>query len=110
MIFLNRSYRRMRVMQNSFSFPRLEVLSRLVVGACLLIMIVLAVSLEAAHGVSVAHADSGQANFALQPVLYDPSEPATQAYFIFDNKPGIVIKSNVRVTNTGTARGSAILY
>ena len=61
-------------------------------------------------GFSVAHADGGQANFALQPVYYDPSQPLTKSYFIFDGTPGIVVKSQVRVTNTGTAKGSVALY
>jgi hypothetical protein len=80
------------------------------VGVCLLVMLVLGVSLTGILGFSIAHADGGQANFALKPVLYDPSNPVTQSYFVFDSKPGIVVKSSVRVTNTGTARGSVSLY
>jgi hypothetical protein len=80
------------------------------VGVCLLIMVILSVLLTGTLGSSIAHADSGQANFALQPVLFDPSNPLTESYFIFDSKPGTVITSRVRVTNSGTARGSAILY
>ena len=97
-------------MQNSCSFPRPGFFARLATGAFLLIIIVLGVSLEAALSFSIAHADSGAPNFALQPVVYDPSEPVTESYFVFDSKPGIVIKSRVRVTNTGTMRGSASLY
>jgi WxL Interacting Protein, host binding domain/WxL Interacting Protein, peptidoglycan binding domain len=97
-------------MQNSKIFSHSGFFARLAVGAFLLIVIALGVSLEAALGFSIAHADGGQANFGLQPVLYDPSNPLTESYFIFDSKPGIVIKSSVRVTNTGTARGSASLY
>lgn len=97
-------------MRNSFFFPRSGFFARLVVAICLLMMVVMGVSLEAALGFSIAHADSGQANFALQPVRYDPSDPVTQSYFVFDSKPSVVVKSTVRVTNTGTAKGSALLY
>jgi Protein of unknown function C-terminal (DUF3324)/Bacterial protein of unknown function (DUF916) len=97
-------------MQNSCFLSRPGLFARLVVGACLLIVIAMGVMFEATLGSSVAHADGGQANFGLEPVLYDPSNPLTESYFIFDSKPGIVLKSNVRVTNTGTARGSASLY
>ena len=97
-------------MQDLIFFPRPAWFARLAVGACLFVMAVLGVSLTGALGFSVAHADGGQANFGLQPVLYDPSNPLTESYFIFDSKPGIVLKSSVRVTNTGTARGSASLY
>lgn len=97
-------------MQKSFFLPRSEFFTRLTVGICIFIMVVLGVSLIGIRGSSIAHAASGQANFSLQPVLYDPSNPLTQSYFIFDSKPGIVINSRVRVTNTGTARGSVSLY
>jgi Bacterial protein of unknown function (DUF916)/Protein of unknown function C-terminal (DUF3324) len=97
-------------MQNSFFLPRTGFFARLTMGVCLFVMVVLGMSLTGIPGFSIAHADGGQANFALQPVLYDPSNPVTKSYFVFDSKPGIVVKSNVRVTNTGTARGSAILY
>jgi hypothetical protein len=97
-------------MQNSFFFPRSGFFARLAVGVCLLIMLVLGVLLTGILGFSIAHADGGQANFALQPVLYDPANPVTESYFVFDSKPGIVVKSSVRVTNAGTAKGSVSLY
>src|SRR5438045_2971522 len=97
-------------MQNSCFFPRSGLFARLAVGIGLLVIVVVGVSLEAILGFSIAHADGGQANFGLEPVLYDPSNPLTASYFIFDSKPGIVLKSSVRVSNTGTARGSANLY
>src|SRR5438874_12567855 len=102
--------RGMYQMQNSFFLPRPGFFARLAVGVCLFVIVVLAMSSMGMLGSSIAHADGGQANFALQPVLYDPSNPVTKSYFVFDSKPGTVVKSNVRVTNTGTARGSAILY
>ncbi len=97
-------------MRNSWFLLRPGVLSRLLMGACLLAIVIMGMSLETSLGVSVAHADGGQANFALQPVYYDPSQPLTKLYFIFDGKPGIAVKSQVRVTNTGTAKGSVGLY
>src|SRR6266849_8422790 len=102
--------RGMYQMQNSFFLPRTGFFARLAVGVCLLVIVVLGMSLTGILGSSTAHADGGQANFGLEPVLYDPSNPLTESYFIFDSKPGIVLKSSVRVTNTGTTRGSASLY
>ncbi len=97
-------------MQNSYFFQRPGFFARLIMGVLLGITAILGVSLVGTLGSSIAHADSGQANFALQPVLFDPSNPLTESYFIFDSKPGTVITSRVRVTNSGTASGSAILY
>src|SRR5258708_7339260 len=97
-------------MQNSFFLPRSGVFARLAVGVCLFVMVVFGISLTGILSSSIAHADGGQPNFAVQPVLYDPSNPVTRSYFVFESNPGVVVKSNVRVTNTGTARGSAILY
>src|SRR6266568_5293814 len=97
-------------MQKSLFLLRSGFFARFAVGVCLLIMVLLGVSLTGVLGSSIAHADSGQANFALQPVLYDTANPLTQSYFIFDSKPGTVINSRVRVTNTGTAKGSVSLY
>ncbi len=61
-------------------------------------------------GASHTHADSAKAQFALSPVYYDPNEPATQSYFIFDATPGKLIQSQVRVKNTGATPGTAHLY
>src|SRR5438270_14018842 len=97
-------------MQKLLFLPRSAFFARLGVGVCLLIVVLLGVSLTGIRGSSSAHADSGQANFALQPVLYDPSNPLTKSYFIFDSKTGAVINSQVRVTNTGTVKGSVALY
>lgn len=97
-------------MQNSLFFFRPGFFARLIMGVFLCITIILGVSLVETCSSSIALADSGQANFALQPVLFDPSNPLTESYFIFDSKPGTVITSRVRVTNSGTATGSAILY
>lgn len=97
-------------MQKSCLFLRTGFFARLAMGAFLLLIIGLGVSLESVLDFSIAHADSGTAQFGLQPVVYDPSNPLTKSYFIFDSKPGVVINSRVRVTNVGNARGSVSLY
>jgi Bacterial protein of unknown function (DUF916)/Protein of unknown function C-terminal (DUF3324) len=97
-------------MQNSFFFPRSGFYCRLIIGTCLLTILILVGLLVPSLGFSIAHAASGQPNFALQPVLYDPSNSLTKSYFILDSNPGIVVKSSVRVTNAGTATGSVALY
>lgn len=98
-------------MRKSVSVVYARVFSLLILGTLLLFTMVVGVLLEAPAGLSpVAHAAGGQAEFGLQPVLYDPSDPLTKSYFIFDSKPGIVLKSRVRVTNVGTAKGSVSLY
>src|SRR5215831_4798681 len=98
------------MMKNSNFFQSPGFFGRLIFGSLLCVTILLGLSLLDTHSSPIAHADGGQANFALQPVLYDPSNPLTESYFIFDSKPGIVITSRVRVTNSGTATGSALLY
>jgi len=97
-------------MQDSFSLPRSGFFCRLIIGTCLLIILVFGVFLVPSLGFSIAHAAGGQPNFALQPAVYDPSNSLTKSYFILDSKPGIVVKSSVRVTNAGTATGSVALY
>lgn len=56
-----------------------------------------------------AKATGGQAVFTLQPVTYDPSDPMTKSFFIFSSRPGAMIRSQVRVTNVGTAVGVVAL-
>ena len=90
-----------------FSFPLSlsGLLPRSVVG-----MLIIAVLLTGVFGSSVAHAAGGQPDFVLQPVLYDPSEPVTKSYFVFDTLPGTILHNRVRVTNSGTAKGTVSLY
>src|SRR2546427_6402574 len=97
-------------MYTSLFSSRFGFLVRLIIGAVLLSSVALGILLQASLGFSIAHADSGQANFALKPVTYDPSNPVTASYFIFDSKPGVVVKSQVNVTNTGTVKGTVNLY
>jgi hypothetical protein len=59
---------------------------------------------------SAAPALAGGSSFALRPVTYTPSNPVTQSYFVLAARPGQVIRSEVRVTNAGTATGTALLY
>ena len=66
--------------------------------------------LEVNATLPIAHADNGGAKFALKPLFYDPSQPLTQTYFIFDTKPGSVIQSRVMVSNAGTVTGTAHLF
>lgn len=92
-------------MPNSWSFSRSGLFPRAVVG-----MLIIAVLLAGAFSASVARADGGQPTFGLQPVLYDPSQPATKSYFIFDAHPGTILHNSIRVTNRGTAAGTVSLY
>jgi hypothetical protein len=57
-----------------------------------------------------ARADGGTAQFSLRPVSSTPGNSASASYFIFGGQPGVTISNKVRVTNTGTVRGSADLY
>jgi Bacterial protein of unknown function (DUF916) len=59
---------------------------------------------------SAAPALAGNSSFALRPVTYTPSNPVTQSYFVLPASPGKVIHSEVRITNAGTATGTALLY
>jgi WxL Interacting Protein, peptidoglycan binding domain/WxL Interacting Protein, host binding domain len=97
-------------MKNLFSFHRSGFFYRRLMGLCVLSILVLGVMQAAPFGLGTVHAAGGAAEFGLQPVLYDPSNPLTKSYFIFDSKPGVVISSRVRVTNVGTASGSVSLY
>jgi WxL interacting protein linking bacterial and host surfaces len=53
---------------------------------------------------------AGGSSFAVRPVTYTPSNPVTQSYFVIAVRPGEVIHSQLRVTNAGTATGTALLY
>jgi hypothetical protein len=70
----------------------------------------LAVLVVGPFAFSIAHASGGEAQFGLQPVSYDRSNPLTQSYFILDSQPGVVVNRSVRVTNSGTAMGIVSLY
>ena len=51
----------------------------------------------------------GQPGFTLQPVDYDPSNPATRSYFVINTRQGVTIHNEVRVINEGTAKGTVSL-
>lgn len=97
-------------MQNIKFVPRTGLVARLLIGGFLLAILLFGSLLNVRANLPAAHADGGKANFALQPVLYDPSEPLTKSYFIFDSKARMVLNSKVRITNAGTAKGTASLY
>jgi len=54
--------------------------------------------------------EPAEASFALKPVLYDPALTATKSYFILSVEPGTLVKSQVRIVNTGGKTGTAFLY
>lgn len=86
-------------------FSRFGFLPKSIVGALIIVAL-----LAGAFGSSPAHAADGKPNFGLRPVLYDASNPATKSYFVFDSHPGMILYNRVRVTNSGTATGTAALY
>jgi len=96
--------------------PRLARIRRLVSRAALPACLALVVALAAGavpwpgHALPVAYADGGQASFGLRPVTYDPTDPVTKSYFVFDAQLGAVVQSQVLVTNEGTAAGTVRLY
>ncbi len=91
-------------MHHSFPFSHFWLLPHAVVGTLIITLL-----LAGAFGYSVVHATGGP-SFGLQPVLYDPSQPATRSYFIFNTHAGTILHNRVRVTNSGTAAGTVSLY
>ncbi len=55
-------------------------------------------------------AKPGKAIFGLQPLQVDDNRPLTHSYFILDGHPGQRFQSSFRVTNSGTVKGTALLY
>ncbi len=49
------------------------------------------------------------ASFSMQPIL-SKSAATKQSYFVLDAAHGATVQGTVRVTNTGTARGTVQLY
>src|SRR5437899_2587462 len=75
--------------------------------------IIIAVLLGAVSNSSIvahAHVADGKPIFGVQPVHYDPNQPVTKAYFVFDTHLGTVLDNSVRVTHNGTATGTVSLY
>lgn len=95
-------------MQIFSRFPNCRTLFYVNVGV-FLIVVLLAEALSFSVS-SVAHAAGGRPNFSLQPVVVDPTNPLTRAYFIFNGSPATRLQNSVRVTNVGSARGSVVLY
>src|ERR1700730_15075358 len=97
-------------MRKSLSFPHFGFLCRLITGTFLLNILVWGVSLATPFSFFIAHAATGGANFSLQPAFYDPSNPITESYFVFNGKQSTVVKNSIRVSNNGTAQGTVGLY
>src|SRR5207248_2481478 len=72
----------------------------------LLIVVLLGALVLAAPAVALA----GQSSFALRPLKFDPTVPATKSYFILALRPGERISSRFVVSNVGTSSGTAFLY
>src|SRR5262249_11991416 len=66
--------------------------------------------LGAAFSPGTARADGGAAQFSVRPATSDPTGAAGAAYFIYTMQPGATVHGQLRVTNTGTMRGSVALY
>jgi hypothetical protein len=73
-------------------------------------MLTITATVAAAACCATSSALADGSSFALRPVTYTPSNPATQSYFIVAARPGQSIQSEVRVTNEGTTTGTALLY
>lgn len=58
----------------------------------------------------VIDAASGAANFSLQPVIFDPKNPLTKVYFIFNINSPTNATDSVRVLNAGNALGTVNIY
>lgn len=97
-------------MRHIHSALRTGFMARLLIGTALFAILLSGGLMNSRANPSVAYADGGKADFSLQPVLYDPSEPLTKSYFIFDSKAGTILTSKVRIINAGTATGTASLY
>lgn len=73
-------------------------------------LILAAAALLGALACANASAAPGQAVFALHPEHYDPGLRVTESYFVAHAHPGASLTNAVRVVNTGTAAGTALLY
>ena len=58
---------------------------------------------------SHAQAAAGEPAFSLQPVISDPSATAVSSYFAIAAARGVTVQEEVRVTNAGSAAGTAML-
>ena len=77
--------------------------------SCAFLLLIITTCMQALD-IHFVHAAGGSANFSLQPGSFDSGDPSSQSYFIFDADPRKVISSRVRVTNTGNAAGTVLLY
>ncbi len=93
-------------MQLFTRFPYWRTVLRM---SCVIPLLMIALYMEVS-GLHFIYAAGGSANFSLQPASSDSNDPLTQSYFIFHTRPAKFVSGSVRVTNTGTARGSVVLY
>lgn len=73
----------------------------------LLLLIAICMKISVSSSISAA---GGTASFSVQPGIFDPKNPVTKSYFIFNSNPSTHVSSRVHVVNTGTARGTVNLY
>lgn len=71
--------------------------------------LLLAIILCFAAPLALADGGSDVAQFSIRPVAQSSTTPPAP-YFVFNLQAGATIHSQVRITNTGTARGSVALY
>lgn len=69
----------------------------------------IAMLLGAVFPAQAVRADGGVAEFSIRPTA-SGSSASSAPYFVLNLKPGETLQSSVRITNIGTARGSAALY
>lgn len=91
-----------------FLHPR-QWLQLLIVLACSATMVIGISGVSYASSTQGTAGQAGQAGFTLQPVYYDPANPATRSYFVINTRQGVTVQSEVRVINDGTATGTVNL-
>ncbi len=79
-------------------------------GALAALIIMVLFGLGQVQGLSHAYAAGGSPRFGLQPVYYDPKNPVTLSYFVFNGRPATRLQNSVRVINFGSVRGTVSLY
>lgn len=59
---------------------------------------------------TIVHAANGTASFSLLPVKFDPANPITKSYFVFNVGSSPDLNNSVRLINSGNVRGTVDLY
>jgi len=60
--------------------------------------------------VGVTHAAGGKAYFDVEPTFFPYRQSVPRANFVYDSFPGALIQDSLHVKNSGTARGTVIIY